>query len=1470
MAQQNPGGQPPTFKSNVNRAKTKKWIEAKSYSYDGDDWGDVDDYDEYGGYDEPPPLPQPVSRTTGLRQRGQSASQPADHHGGPLVQPSPYGELGHTQPQQLHGERSFTQPSQQPGARRQNSFEPEQERRAFSGGPPQFSGQRPATSSYPTSVPPNQPAAQEFQSNQSHLNRVGPTFPSSPPSIPTRKSVDDQARYPGPASISSGPYRGTSSPQRPGQPNIDSTSQPMASNDPSLDFHNRRDFSPSAMPPPLQTRDSPSPSRGGSRPPRTSSLGQENAPQLPIPTQAPSTALSAETVNTQHPQRDRASSSQSNKSLPFVRPADIYRRMEEERERQRQSQESTRPSMEAIVTRPKLENKGDSELGGRSRQVSSLDPVQERRRSEFALEGSVANTRANTEPQTQPQPTGKVQTTSKRFEIKKPSNDPSQSSPPSLGPLLPDVTRISGFGDSFGESFMGSNGGLGDFSAQSGKAIAPPGDRGGHEPRPQPASRTQPEGTLSTNLQHQPSLGFTSAVHQSFDIAQDEVPHTPSSAANSSIERSASGGTGAVSPIISRGPSTATEPWNNSLPAIDDMTSPVEHKQFQSANPKTSSVAGKPSLSRTATEHSLEPTPSPPFIPGHRRDMSTPSPDNSPARTPAVEAKPQLRSPQEVELAETTPTESESSADDQVKRDSRRVDQYPTSDQLALSEGRGRTALDHAHGLQGSGPTNSPSDPVKGFARERTDSAGSRKFRDLAEKFVGGGGSRPQSSHSNTTPRASMLGSRPPGNGDLLPPRPINERMESFRPHLPGGWESSASIAPAANSSGQVTPAQFQHEKAPVSAARAKNPAASREPVTNTRDEAPSTIKQVKDASQDAFAAVATAGDALAASLAAAVDMGHRTEEGQDSEEEWEEKSDSPAGPTRDRVASVDSTVHSEDRKPRLDPRVDKDPSAAPTPLPKDTPKNLEKESAPSEYFADSLVKPPTVGDQSNEGSRRNSHQLPPLSTDLQHQRPQYESDRLRREIEMELAPTAVSEPSTAESNSPYPTSSKYSTNQSADPSSGIQSGAVPRGYEDYWDDDNSEEVEVSARSGQSQKAETVQSDHDVAVVGTTAALGAPAHVEESIQHRESKEQAPLGTVEATQTSHDRPQILPHRFSWEVPLQELPPQPEPELVSAAAPAATLAPAHQLPTNDFLGSAVYPEGHSMETQDATARNMSKRQSDQSSTVAETSTLGLNNSIKSREGYREIAVDSHNIDALSDHANSRAIEEARRDKELPSYPGDAPEVAQYSSEKHFLDTSSFAPGSDQQSNPSPALHEQSPHPPTEMSTPITPKATDAPLPPAPTGSQPNIPTFRSLLALKTPAERIRAYDSTREQFANLNTGLAHWLAATTNDLPEHSDILSNQGRVVTSFQSHKPSPSRSGGPSGFGPSSNAPTYAPGFSPSGSGGKISSKEVQAKSKELLHTAGVFGGKGIVAGKGLFSKGKSKLRGASGTDKV
>src|ERR1700761_6584930 len=51
---------PSSFKTDVNRNKTRKWIEAKPPQYGGDDWGDYDPLDEYG-VEEAPPLPGPTN-----------------------------------------------------------------------------------------------------------------------------------------------------------------------------------------------------------------------------------------------------------------------------------------------------------------------------------------------------------------------------------------------------------------------------------------------------------------------------------------------------------------------------------------------------------------------------------------------------------------------------------------------------------------------------------------------------------------------------------------------------------------------------------------------------------------------------------------------------------------------------------------------------------------------------------------------------------------------------------------------------------------------------------------------------------------------------------------------------------------------------------------------------------------------------------------------------------------------------------------------------------------------------------------------------------------------------------------------------------------------------------------------------------------------------------------------------------------
>ncbi|KAJ5918388.1 hypothetical protein N7454_010763 [Penicillium verhagenii] len=142
---------------------------------------------------------------------------------------------------------------------------------------------------------------------------------------------------------------------------------------------------------------------------------------------------------------------------------------------------------------------------------------------------------------------------------------------PAIG--LPDIQRMSSFGTDFLDS---------------------------------PDSSQQPTSTETREpaLQHNPSQasqasdasqGFTSVVHQAFD-----VPETPNSTAGS-VARSNSDGTSTISPIISnRG--------------VHDRTPTIPEEPAESSTP-TGALDDAPAL-----------------IPGHRRDLSIPSRDNSPSK----------------------------------------------------------------------------------------------------------------------------------------------------------------------------------------------------------------------------------------------------------------------------------------------------------------------------------------------------------------------------------------------------------------------------------------------------------------------------------------------------------------------------------------------------------------------------------------------------------------------------------------------------------------------------------------------------------------------------------------------------------------------------------------------------------------------------------------------------------------------
>ncbi|KAL5117761.1 hypothetical protein ACEQ8H_004371 [Pleosporales sp. CAS-2024a] len=249
-------GQPVSFKTNVHRAKTKKWVTAKKNAYDGDDWGGYDEYDEYAADAQPQPAPAQSQR----------------YYAPP-------------QPQRTHTDRSFTEPMPpgRPAQPPRNSFEAGEEHRAFS-----------------ASMPPPQPS-------------------------PAASGLAHE-------------------PQK------------------------QRDVTPSARPLPLQTHMSPVPSdmhaspARSQFPPRKSSIGQPESPAATSPQPRPG--------------------SHSDKALPFVRPADIYKRMQEERQRERASLDSSQPSLDSLSARPKDDLHSPTSDG--ARQLQPRETVAERKSSHLS------------------------------------------------------------------------------------------------------------------------------------------------------------------------------------------------------------------------------------------------------------------------------------------------------------------------------------------------------------------------------------------------------------------------------------------------------------------------------------------------------------------------------------------------------------------------------------------------------------------------------------------------------------------------------------------------------------------------------------------------------------------------------------------------------------------------------------------------------------------------------------------------------------------------------------------------------------------------------------------------------------------------------------------------------------------------------------------------------------------------------
>jgi hypothetical protein len=852
-----------SYKPNVNRNVTKKWRDAARPTYDDDEWGD----DGYGTYDEPPPVPAPTQRP--------------GWGGGQLPPPN----------------RSFTNPSP-PRSTGRTSFDRGDDRRYVSAGSG-FESAYPSTQHAPFPEPQHdEPPQHRFYAQHPalHVNTLGqPQFPPQGFRPSSRGQHASDAPFSAPGQYQRSHSGNRSSPGGFGQP--------------------QRQASP-ARPDSRSSNTS-----GMFRPPRKSSLSQEQVP--PQPTRAG--PVEPEEENTTSP-------SAPAKPLPFIRPADIYKRFEEEKERERRSSETQRPSLELDTTKsrdsatsgvstvPDKRDGPQEDSDSTRRAKPALDTVEERK-SEYGFdnmlkaadpshpsyqgEGVQRNTtNASSVYTDRPDPVSASTADDERDDAEPSSAFSYQSSLPPLG-------RISVFDPQLTPS-------------QTHSDPVPALPQGLDQSNILATNKT---GEETQSLNHKASLGYKSVVQQAFDESQNRRPPSPMSNTET-LPRSNSASTSDLSPIISRRPDLSAGP---SGPPVTDQPIPEEPSSTTSTRPLSeSTIKGEQGI----VSESL---PSPPVIqPGYRRDVTPPSRDtSSPARQADVRNSRDIQPQQGIVAAVAEETLGSAQIEDGNRGRPREPSDQVTSPSASQASGVSEEYNQwQAHSKQFNnqfGLGSNPTTPGLNSPIARAESPPKGTVRDLAGKY--------ESNSGRSTPVTTVAAEQE--KAEVPRPAP-QERLDSFRPVLPGGWQSFATTPDTR------TPQHEQPQKPPLLA---------RQETQDSTDSIPTATAPRnwhQGPSKEAFAAAAAAGTALAGSFngPALTSRGVDTTD-TESENEWDQSSTSskaePTGlATRDFAVAQPPTVGPSGARGA----VVTSPTATPSDAPgMDTPSDTEPPQSNNDYF---------------------------------------------------------------------------------------------------------------------------------------------------------------------------------------------------------------------------------------------------------------------------------------------------------------------------------------------------------------------------------------------------------------------------------------------------------------------------------------------------------------------------------------
>lgn len=1124
-------------------------------------------------------------------------------------------------------------------------------------------------------------------------------------------------------------------------------------------------FSPSAVPQPLQTRMSTGLAEVHTSPattqfpPRKSSIGQGSAPHEPI-----------DFVPIATSPRERTGS--QDKPLPFIRPADIYKRVEEERRRESMESQS-RPSLDSL-TRPKDEP--TSPIADR-RNLQPLETVTERK-SEYLGDLNVEQQQAaSAEPQ-------------------KPQHDRVPSA-------------LKGI-ETFDNDFWSSGPDL-QAPATHAPVVSPTQDQ-----------------------------GFRSVVDQAFTRSDESrsVPPTPiSKDSDSDLNRSNTGSTSGISPIMSRVPSSATAALKNR--GLGDGSTPVIAEEPHEAGT---------SVSRP-TSGNLAQVPHP--FHGHTRNISstslprsglaTPTGRDSPARSPAFGPQNSLPEPETAQIATDSPDSPDAMQGGLAGPDSA----YATREadiatamlsspvrgapELGAAEKQSQDAFLESHNAQS---------PITGaLPRDRSESPSKGRVQALAGKFGEVSHSRRGSTQSNISRNSvqswerSHDNSRAPSPTKGSPSKPGSPKKE-FRPHLPGGWESYAITTPAPVERSEAEKG-LAAEKAPVPPliAQLDHAQEDRGRATNQIDNSsalgeidltPTTkthqAKEVEQPAEDPISALKNAGAAMTESLKSAVGLGSSNESGH------EQGRRSYGDVYMSRPLHMERTESALSSIPPTPPAKNTPGSEFPPtpPLKETAPEILPKPERPT--FAPQLSTDPSADDQ--------------------------ESDRLRKEIVASLSP--------------------------------LRTATVPSSEPDH----NSLRPDSKGADRASSILDSYYAELDRGSPRTSNDLD-----------RDIPELAPLKSASSAHSSTpQRPAALNHRFSWEASTPQLMKDEEEQAPTAIPEPTKVAQTEKLPSptieraveeeqqqqwsEGIPADPYFGPGHTFtvtKPEPLTDAELAAR--------APTPPLGIGASLTSpptREQTRSpglhivnSAVDPEAVELpprwSAEHAPQPPKAEQEAEKEVTAVSPPLQQLGEEREKNPAVSAHTALTGSIEAAE-SAAVHEP------EVKSPTSPKSpsSDKPL------------GAREIATIGSAAERIATYNKTREQWATTDHGLSDWITATFHADPsletqaaqpppqlrpqsgtfrhKHTASLAKLGKF-TSSSNNQTSGASSDQYNSAGAqvpiSSGSPTAGPSKSFLGRTGShsIQTQQMQAKGKDLLHTAGVLSGKGMTSAKGLFAKGKSRF---------